>query len=120
MFRSDSSRFVCLLALGVLTETLFACSSDDQHGPTIGGPTTPVVISEGGTGVGGQGNPGGGSAGTSAGGDVGSAGTAVVGSAGGPLGSAGTGAFGTGGSAASGTAGGGGMRNHEVLRWVLM
>ena len=107
MSRSDSFRLVYLVALGLLPDALLACSSDD-HGPTIGGPTTPVVISEGGTGVGGHGNPGGGSAGTSAGGDVGSAGTAVLGGAGTPFASAGTSAFGTGGSAAFGTAGSGG------------
>ncbi len=36
-------------ALACLAAANFGCSGDDDHGPVIGAPTTPVVISEGGS-----------------------------------------------------------------------
>lgn len=114
-FESHRLTFVTLIAV-VLVQGALGCSSDDNHGPTIGAPSGPVVIVEGGgsgptgssgapgsgatagdTGVGGLLNPGGGSpgaAGTGLGTDpFGTAGAlgASTGQAGGlPVGGAGT------------------------------
>ena len=106
-FESHRLTFLTLLAV-VLAQSALGCSSDDNHGPTIGAPSGPVVIVEGGgsgptgssgapgsgttggdTGVGGLLNPGGGS--------PGAAGTAL-----------GTNPFGTAGALGTSTAQAGG------------
>jgi hypothetical protein len=82
---------------------LLACSSDG-HGPVIGAPNTPIVISEGGgSPSAGTGNPNGGGAGMATGGGTGVAGTNATGTGGGggtptfdPFGVGGDNPFGTG------------------------
>jgi hypothetical protein len=91
MTRFQSLRIACLALFSCLPVGFLGCSSDDGHGPTIGAPTTPVVISEGGSAPsGGSGNPNGASAGMVSGG--GAAGTINTGTSGG------TNPIGTGGS----------------------
>ena len=54
-FSSQSSLRLALLA--ALGYSALACSSDSNHGPPVGAPTVPVVITEGG-GAGGSANTG--------------------------------------------------------------
>jgi hypothetical protein len=90
--------FPAALSLPII---LLACSSDG-HGPVVGAPNTPIVISEGGgSPSGGTGNPNSGGTGTATGGDTGVAGTGVTGGSGGtpafdPFGVGGNSPFGTG------------------------
>jgi hypothetical protein len=87
---------LCWSALAV------ACSGDDNHGPTIGAPTTTVPINEGGssTGIGGGFSTGGASAGgaTSIGGSISTGGTFGATGVAGTFTSGGTDPFGTGGT----------------------
>ncbi len=96
MTQSHSRCLACLSTIFCLATATFGCSSDDNHGPVIGAPTTPVVISEGGSGNPSGGSPGfGGTEATSAG-----SGGLVQGGAPnfGVGGTGGTDPFGTGGS----------------------
>src|SRR5450432_3753625 len=94
MTRFPSLRIAYFVAAVCFPATI-ACSSDDGHGPTIGAPTTPVVISEGGSAQGGSNNPNGGSGAVTGGGATGVAGTVTTGTGG-------SDPFGTGGSSGGG------------------
>jgi hypothetical protein len=97
MIRFTSLRLVHFVAALAVPSFVLACGDDQNHGPTIGAPTTPVVITEGGgsTGVGGTGGPSGGTT-ASGGGAPGAAGTLT--------GIGGTDPFGVGGSSIGGGA----------------
>jgi hypothetical protein len=92
-----------LLSLACVCSAAAGCSGDDNHGPTIGSPTTPVVISEGGGGPSGAAGPSGGSGTTTTTGGVpGVAGTVGVGGTSDPLGTGGTDPFATAGTTGAG------------------
>lgn len=78
MARPNSLRFT-RFAAAIWPLLVVGCSSDDGHGPVIGAPTTPIVISEGGAATsGGSGNPNGG-AGIATAGDTSIGGTGATG-----------------------------------------
>lgn len=112
MTHSTLRSLACVTTIFCLAGAAIGCGSDDNHGPVIGAPTTPVVISEGGSG-----NPSGGAfntagassaaAGTTSNGGFGQGGTVSVGvggSGGDPFGTGGLGQtdpFGVGGTSSS-------------------
>jgi hypothetical protein len=98
-FDSHRCARLTLLAAGLAAFAL-GCSSDDNHGPTIGAPTGPVVIVEGGSGPTGSGGSG-----TGANGGATAAGGSDVNAGAGLPGSAGSDFLGAGGTDLSGTAG---------------
>jgi hypothetical protein len=102
MNRFNSLCFIHFVIAGSLPVVLSSCSSDQGHGPTVGAPSGPVVISEGGSG------PSGGGASSAASGGVSSgiSGDTSIGMSGTFNGAAGNSAFG--GSDPFGVGGGGG------------
>jgi len=97
----STPRLLGSACLVLLAQAALACSSDTAHGPVIGAPTGPIVISEGGgtsrAGSAGQDSGNSGSAGSD---PFGAAGKGAAGSD--PFGAGGGDPFGVGGNGAAG------------------